>query len=208
MMKKLLLSVGLCLVAFSLSGCFITITDPSASDTTNSTFSSTSSTLEESTMPTTKTITTTSAAETTTVSPVKTIGDTVSLDGFEVTLVKASVQKSIKTAAGLNYNSQDGKSFLILFFDSLNTNGGTENTPGIGAILASVDGIQTTTEAVLGKLEDCMPLIGATSPNSIFKGYIALSVPDDWQNLSLSFISNGYSGKESEAFKLQSCDLR
>ena len=126
------------------------------------------------------------------------IGDTAESNGVKVTLVNA------ETGHGSQYLTPSaGNIFVTLEFEIENDSSSDINVSSIASLEAYCDDYSVTESITAVTLSDKSTLDGNVAAGKKMKGVISYEVPEDWQNLEVTF-SPSFWSNHSVTFEVKS----
>lgn len=126
------------------------------------------------------------------------IGDTAESDGVKVTLVNA------ETGHGSQYLTPSaGNIFVTLEFEIENDSSSDINVSSIASFEAYCDDYSVTESITAVTLSDKSTLDGNVAAGKKMNGVISYEVPEDWQNLEVTF-SPSFWSNHSVTFEVKS----
>ena len=126
------------------------------------------------------------------------IGDTAESDGVKVTLVNA------ETGHGSQYLTPSaGNIFVTLEFEIENDSSSDINVSSIASFEAYCDDYSVTESITAVALSDKSTLDGNVAAGKKMNGVISYEVPEDWQNLEVTF-SPSFWSNHSVTFEVKS----
>lgn len=119
------------------------------------------------------------------------VGDTVSLNDINVTLVNVS-----ENTGGNYMTPSNGKVFVVCEFEIENN---SEQDIGVSSIMsfeAYIDDYSTAMNLSAMLSTDNTQLDGTVAPGKKMNGVIGYEAPNDWSSIEISFTPNFWSGKD------------
>ncbi len=126
------------------------------------------------------------------------VGDTISTDIWEITIESAEWTKSLTNKIGVNYVSDEGKSYIFIKFAIKNVTDETFNVPASIDLNAYVDGEKILNDVLIGDFDGYAVQVGALSGGKVGKYYTAWQVPDESEKFEFSIFTYDLSFNFSE----------
>ena len=134
------------------------------------------------------------------------ISDTLHAESFDFTVTSAKYYDSITNQLGTTYTPDSGKKYLVLVMNATNTTEEVQNVENVN-FNSYIDDYKIGPEAIVGKVDGYMPLLGAVSAGKTFEGYTVWQVPQNWDTFTFSYI-DALTGGDSKSFTIYSTDVQ
>lgn len=135
------------------------------------------------------------------------VGETVTSDKWKISLISAKKYKSIESEYMETKPDKKGNIFVVLFFEVENV---SEKNNYFNSLYtkAYVDDYDVNLSLLLTDVEDYKQLSGNIDAGKKMKGYLAYSVPSDFEKLEFIYDDGVFTSNEVSAFKITKKDLK
>ncbi len=130
--------------------------------------------------------------------PTAAVGQTVTDETWAISLTGAKVYDRIEDKY-LPMEPEEGKQYLILFFDVQNISAEDEYF-NYFKFESYVDGYSSQISLLLGEVDGYDALTGNVAAGKKRKGYLAWEVDPGWQELEVAYKENSWTGEKTDAF--------
>lgn len=127
------------------------------------------------------------------------IGMTVESDEWKISLLDAKQYDEIVVTEFYTNTPEDGKKFLVLFFEAENTSG-KDDYFNYYNIESYEDGYHTNISVIMGDVDGQPMIVGDVAAGKKIKGYLAWEVSADWQELEVSYKNNAFGTSKAATF--------
>lgn len=134
------------------------------------------------------------------------VGDTVSGDKWSISLQSAKLFDEIKENEFLTDKPEEGKQFLVLFFEVENLSAEDEYFNYLN-FENYVDGYSQALKVLFTKPDGYSALTGDVAAGKKLKGCLAWEVSKDWKELETSYKDDLWSGEKTATFKVTPADI-
>ena len=134
------------------------------------------------------------------------MGDTVKGDKWGITLQSAKLFDEIKMNDLMSDKPEEGKQFLVLFFEVENVSG-EDDYFNYFYVEGYVDGYSQDMKILLSKPDGADTLTGDVAAGKKMKGQLTWEVSKDWKEFEVSYKNDPITSAKAATFKITPSDI-